>query len=107
LLCYSMELERGDLQLLNSYVTLHSRTPFEDFEQADDKRHLLRLWLSIPASQPLPAAFEEYFGDVRAGAVRGGVRGSAITPEFVAYEQRQAAVMGMPLKAWADKSARV
>jgi hypothetical protein len=25
----------------------------------------------------------------------------------VAYEQRQAAVMGMPLKAWADKSARV
>lgn len=107
LLCYSMELERGDLQLLNSYVTLHSRTPFEDFEQADDKRHLLRLWLSIPASQPLPAAFEEYFGDVRAGAVRGGVRGSAITPEFVAYEQRQAAEMGMPLKAWADKSARV
>ena len=50
---------------------------------------------------------EEYFGDVRAGAVRGGVRGSAITPEFVAYEQRQAAVMGMPLKAWADSSARV
>ena len=107
LLCYSMELERGDLQLLNSYVTLHSRTPFEDFEQADDKRHLLRLWLSIPASQPLPAAFEEYFGDVRAGAVRGGVRGSAITPEFVAYERRQAAVMGMPLKAWADNSPQV
>jgi hypothetical protein len=107
LLCYSMELERGDLQLLNSYVTLHSRTPFEDFEQADDKRHLLRLWLSIPASQPLPAAFEEYFGDVHAGSVRGGVRGSAITPEFVAYEQRQAAVMGMPLKAWADNSAQV
>ena len=46
-------------------------------------------------------------GVANAGAVRGGVRGSAITPEFVAYEQRQAAVMGMPLKAWADKSARV
>ena len=54
-----------------------SRTPFEDFDQADEKRHLLRLWLSIPASQPLPPAFKEYFGDVRAGAVRGGVRGSA------------------------------
>ena len=40
-----------------------------------------------------------------AGAVRGGVRGSAITPEFVAYEQRQAAVMGMPLKAWAHNGA--
>jgi hypothetical protein len=105
LLCYSMELERGDLQLLNSYVTLHSRTPFEDFEQADQKRHLLRLWLSIPASQPLPSAFEAYFGDVRASAVRGGVRGSAITPEFVAYEQRQASAMGMSLKPWADKRA--
>jgi hypothetical protein len=105
LLCYSMELERGDMQLLNNYVTLHSRTPFEDFAQADDKRHLLRLWLSIPASQPLPPAFKEYFGDVRAGAVRGGVRGSAITPEFVAYEQRQAAVMGMPLQAWVDSTS--
>jgi hypothetical protein len=100
-----MELERGDMQLLNNYVTLHSRTPFEDFAQVDDKRHLLRLWLSIPASQPLPPAFKEYFGDVRAGAVRGGVRGSAITPEFVAYEQRQAAVMGMPLQAWVDSTS--
>jgi hypothetical protein len=100
LLCYSMELERGDMQLLNSYVTLHSRTPFEDFDEPDQKRHLLRLWLSIPSSQPLPAAFETYFGDVRPGAVRGGVRGSAITPEFVEYEIRQAAALGMPLKPW-------
>lgn len=107
LLCYSMQLERGDLQLLNSYVTLHSRTPFEDFELADEKRHLLRLWLSIPSSQPLPAAFEPYFGDVRAGAVRGGVRGSAITPEFVAYETRQAAALGMPLKPWKSAAAPV
>ncbi|CAN5904790.1 TauD/TfdA family dioxygenase [soil metagenome] len=103
LLCFTMELERGDMQLLNNYVTLHSRTPFEDFEEADQKRHLLRLWLSIPSSQPLPAAWEEYFGDVRAGAVRGGVRGSAITDEFIAYEQRQAATLAMPLKAWQQK----
>jgi hypothetical protein len=100
LLCFTMELERGDMQLLNNYVTLHSRTPFEDFEDADQKRHLLRLWLSIPSSQPLPSAWEEYFGDVRAGAVRGGVRGSSITPEFIAYEQRQAAALSMPLKTW-------
>lgn len=100
LLCFTMELERGDLQLLNNYVTLHSRTPFEDFDDADQKRHLLRLWLSIPSSQPLPPAWEEYFGDVRAGAVRGGVRGSSITPEFIAYEQRQAATLSMPLKTW-------
>ncbi len=101
LLCFTMELERGDMQLLNSYVTLHSRTPFEDFDEPDEKRHLLRLWMSIPSSQPLPPAWAEYFGDVRPGAVRGGVRGSAITPEFVAYEKRQAHALGMPLKAWA------
>jgi hypothetical protein len=98
--CYSMTLEQGDMQLLNSYVTLHSRTPFEDFDEPDQKRHLFRLWMSIPSSQPLPADWAQYFGDVRPGAVRGGVRGSAITPEFVEYEQRQAAAMHMPAKAW-------
>jgi hypothetical protein len=96
--CYSMELERGDMQLLNSFATLHSRTPFEDFEDPDQKRHLMRLWMSIPISQPLPATWEEYWGDSRAGSVRGGVRGSAITPEFSSYERRQAKAMDMPLK---------
>lgn len=99
-LCYSMELERGDMQLLNNYVTLHSRTNFEDFEEPDQKRHLLRLWLSIPASQPLPPQWEEYYGDIRAGAVRGGVRGSAITAEFLAYEQRHARALGMAWRPW-------
>ena len=98
--CYSMELERGDMQLLNSFVTLHSRTPFEDYPNPEDKRHLMRLWMSIPTSQPLPQQWAEYWGDVRAGAVRGGVRGSAITPEFLAYEKRQAETMKMPFKSW-------
>jgi hypothetical protein len=98
--CYSMELERGDMQLLNSFVTLHSRTPFEDYEDADQKRHLMRLWISIPISQPLPPQWAEYWGDVRAGAVRGGVRGSAITDEFLEYEKRQAEVMEMPFTSW-------
>ncbi|KAF5332017.1 hypothetical protein D9758_014590 [Tetrapyrgos nigripes] len=104
--CYSMELERGDMQLLNSLVTLHSRTPFEDFEYPDAKRHLMRLWMSIPTSQPLPAAWAEYWGDVRAGAVRGGVRGSSITPEFLAYEERHAETMGMPFTPWKPLIAR-
>ncbi|KAK8056457.1 hypothetical protein PG993_001684 [Apiospora rasikravindrae] len=100
--CYSMELERGDMQLLNSFVTLHSRTGFEDHDDGgpDAKRHLLRLWLSIPTSQVLPDAWAEYWGDVRAGAVRGGVRGSGITEEFKTYERRQADVMGMHFKPW-------
>ncbi|KAK8049384.1 hypothetical protein PG994_011114 [Apiospora phragmitis] len=100
--CYSMELERGDMQLLNSFVTLHSRTGFEDHDDGgpDAKRHLLRLWVSVPTSQALPPAWAEYWGDVRPGAVRGGVRGSGITEAFKTYERRQADVMGMPFKPW-------
>jgi len=97
-LCYSMELEPGDLQLLNNYVVIHARTNFEDHEEHDAKRHLLRLWLAIPQSQPLPDDWEEYYSDVRAGAVRGGLRGSAMTSEFLEYERRQAATMNMPLR---------
>jgi hypothetical protein len=96
-LCFSMTLDRGDLQLLNSFVTLHSRTEFEDYEEPEKKRHLLRLWLAIPGSQPLPPEWKEYWGDIRPGSVRGGVRGSAITPAFLAYEARQARALGMPL----------
>jgi len=96
-LCYSMWLDRGDLQLLNSYVTLHSRTDFEDFEEQDLKRHLYRLWLSVPSSQPLPEQWAVYFGDARAGAVRGGLRGDHLTQDFIDFETRQAAYHAMPL----------
>lgn len=105
--CFSMSLERGDLQLLNNYVTIHSRTGFEDYEEPDMKRHLLRLWLSIPNAQPLPENWLEYFGDIRAGAVRGGLRGSARSQAFEAYEKRQAALMGMSLREWTPTSSPV
>jgi hypothetical protein len=98
--CFSMSLERGDLQLLNNYVMIHSRTSFEDYEEPDLKRHLLRLWLGVPSAQPLPENWLEYFGDVRAGAVRGGLRGSHRSAAFEAYERRQAARMGMALREW-------
>jgi len=96
-LCYSMWLERGDLQLLNNYVIGHSRTGYEDFDEPEKKRHLLRLWLAVPDSQRLPVEWTQFCGDPRAGAVRGGVRGSAITSGFLAYQSRQAGILGMPL----------
>lgn len=96
-LAYSMLLQAGDLQILNNYVNVHSRTAFEDFEDPAMKRHLLRLWLSLPQSQPLPDGWREFYRDIRAGAVRGGNRGSHITPEFLAYETRQAQTLGMKL----------
>jgi len=48
-----MDFQAGDIQLLNNFVTLHTRREFEDWPEAARKRHLLRLWLSDPSSRPL------------------------------------------------------
>ncbi|MSQ51206.1 MAG: TauD/TfdA family dioxygenase [Betaproteobacteria bacterium] len=68
----AMMFQPGDLQLLNNHVTLHGRTGFEDFEEPDRKRHLLRLWLSVPNSRELAPDMARFFGDPRPGSVRGG-----------------------------------
>jgi hypothetical protein len=43
-----MEFRPGDIQLLKNSVILHKRTAYEDWEEPDRKRHLLRLWLAAP-----------------------------------------------------------
>lgn len=65
-------MEPGDIQLLNNHVTYHARTAFVDDDPAE-KRLLYRLWLSMPNSRALPAAFSELWGPTAAGALRGGV----------------------------------
>jgi hypothetical protein len=47
----SMELQPGDIQLVNNFTVLHSRTSFVDQPDAEKRRHLLRLWLEVPDSQ--------------------------------------------------------
>jgi len=39
----SMEMRKGDLQFVNNYVILHSRTDYRD--DAAHRRHLVRLWM--------------------------------------------------------------
>ena len=43
-----MELRRGDLQLVSNHTVIHARTGYEDFDDPAQRRHLLRLWLSLP-----------------------------------------------------------
>ena len=43
-----MEFRRGDIQILNNYTCVHTRTTFEDWPEPERKRVLWRLWLSIP-----------------------------------------------------------
>lgn len=38
-------MDRGQIQILNNRIIVHGRTPYEDHENPDDRRHLLRLWL--------------------------------------------------------------
>jgi alpha-ketoglutarate-dependent taurine dioxygenase len=47
-----MDLRRGDMQFLNNHVILHGRTAYEDHPEPERRRHLLRLWLDIPADPP-------------------------------------------------------
>lgn len=42
-----MDLEPGDIQLVSNHFVLHARTEYEDYEDPAEKRHLLRLWLSL------------------------------------------------------------
>jgi hypothetical protein len=44
---FDMDLERGDIQWVSNHSILHARTGYEDHDEPERKRHLLRLWLSI------------------------------------------------------------
>jgi len=76
----AMELEPGDMQFVYNHALLHDRTGFEDWEDAVKKRHLLRLWLSVPGDRALPDIFATRYGTVEIGN-RGGiiVQGTELT----------------------------
>ncbi|WIM12724.1 TauD/TfdA family dioxygenase [Enhydrobacter sp.] len=73
-LCFEMTLEPGDLQLINSHVTYHGRTPFEDDATSGHDRLLLRLWLSMPNNRALPQGHEILWRNIEAGQLRGGIQ---------------------------------
>ena len=106
-ICYHMNLEKGDFQFLNNFMCLHARTEYEDFEDPNKRRHLLRLWLSIPEARALPEAWRDAYKDVDAGALRGGFRGANITPEIRAFEKRLAQEHGMAFRVYEDYEAMV
>jgi TfdA family taurine catabolism dioxygenase TauD len=70
--CLQMPFEVGDIQFMNQHVTYHGRTGFTDGASAGAQRILLRIWLSAPFTRPLPEGHAVQWGDIRAGALRGG-----------------------------------
>ena len=59
-----MDFRPGDIQFLNNRVVVHSRSDFEDFEEPERKRHLLRLWLRTPGYASIPAFFAPRMEDM-------------------------------------------
>lgn len=94
-LAHNMWLEPGDLQLINSHTTLHSRTDFTDSDDPAKKRLLFRLWLAPPDGDDLPESWRVLYKAVERGTVRGGIIGQAHDERCKAFERRQAQALGM------------
>ena len=66
-----MDFRPGDIQFVCNYTTFHSRTSYEDFDDPAEKRHLLRLWLTLHEGRTLPHDFSR--GKHSIGLGRGGI----------------------------------
>ena len=64
-----VDFEPGDMSFVHNYVTLHSRTRYEDWSEPDRKRHLLRLWLSYDGARPV---HEDIARDLSGGILEEG-----------------------------------
>ena len=69
---FGMQLRPGDMQFVYNHALLHDRTGFRDWPDANQKRHLLRLWLSVAGDRPLPECFKPRYGSIEIGN-RGGI----------------------------------
>jgi|SRR6185312_6896276 len=61
---FDMDLEPGDMQLINNYITLHSRTHFRDADDAKLKRDLIRLWLQLPDGRSYLRKFDTIYDGI-------------------------------------------
>lgn len=57
-----MQFQTGDVQFLNNYSALHSRTDFVDFDEPERKRFLQRIWLRAHLGRELATDFDHLFG---------------------------------------------
>ena len=53
------DLRPGDVLLASNHTIMHGRTGFEDLPDPARRRHMLRLWLTIPNGRPLPPHYAD------------------------------------------------
>ena len=56
-MCFEFDMQPGDILIASNYDVLHCRTAFEDHEAPSRRRHMMRLWVTIPNGRPLPPIF--------------------------------------------------
>lgn len=69
---FGMQLQPGDMQFVYNHSQLHDRTGFVDWPDPARRRHLMRLWISVPGDRPLPQCFSQRYGSIEVGN-RGGI----------------------------------
>lgn len=47
----AMDFQEGDMQFVNNHIILHAREEYEDHDEPERKRHLLRSWIALPAER--------------------------------------------------------
>lgn len=67
-----MQLEPGDIQLVNNHWVFHGREAYQDWPGGRRNRYLLRLWICPPNGPRMPPAYAERYGSVTIGE-RGGI----------------------------------
>ena len=81
-----MDFQPGDIQFVHNHSLLHDRTGFVDHADPAMRRHLLRVWLSLPGDRELPEVFAQRYGTTTVGD-RGGIRVPGTTPTIALPSQ--------------------
>lgn len=71
---YDMILEPGDMQFLNNYVALHTRSEYVDYDDPASKRLLWRLWLMNSDMRPRTAYSRQWNQGVGLGSEHNQIR---------------------------------
>ena len=58
---FDVQLEMGDIALLNNYTVLHNRGSFTDHDVPEKKRLLLRQWINLPHARELKKEFADHY----------------------------------------------
>ncbi len=66
-----MMFEAGDMQFLSNHTTLHGRSEFEDYDEPERQRHLLRMWIALDDAKrrPLASLLDERYSWVEKGGI--------------------------------------